>query len=95
MITTVHTSFSVYEIDQDAKRVRRLRGLDPQTAHQDRFSGDEGWAEYLSVAWCHDGLLFVWALEEGGSNEVVVRQTLTSPVVAMDGPPIPLVAEVP
>lgn len=93
MITTIHTENSLYELDQVSRRVRRVAGLNALTRNQAAFAGEEGWTDYITVTWWGDGLLFVWAVEDLGDKGAMVRQTHTSRVVAIEGPPIQGCAE--
>lgn len=89
MITTVYTRNSIYEVDQEAGRARRLQGLNEPTPNWARFADESGWAPYVQVRWVSDVLLFVWAVEDDPELGEVIRRSHTSTVVAIDGPLIP------
>ncbi len=88
VITIVHTQNSIYEVDQENRRVRRTHGLRPPLPNPTRYSDADGWATYQTVQWYEYGLLFTWAIEPNPDGGWIERRTLTSPVVTFDGPPI-------
>lgn len=68
MIEIVHTRHSVYEIDPDNNKIRRIEGDNPPTPRQ----GEDGvWQEAHVQRLVFGGLLITWA--DG-------RQTVTSAV---------------
>ena len=82
---TVTTANSVYQINTENKQMRRLVGTNVPTQHQ-REVDLEGWKTYLSVDVQNSGLLFVWKVDETDDG-VILRRTLTSPIVAMEETP--------
>ena len=59
MATTYLTRNSVYEVDEENKRVRRLRGKNPPTS---AFHPDGKWREYMVFHRVHHGgLAFQWS----------------------------------
>lgn len=77
-----YTENSVYEVDLQGKRVRRLRGIgDPMP----RLGKDGEWRPYASISPILKGLpvLIVWTSDtplHDGSNPWLVPTTLTSDV---------------
>lgn len=88
MITTVYTQNSIYQVDQDAGRARRVQGLNDPTSHWVRFADHDGWAPFVEVRWWNGVLLFVWTVEDDPEQGELIRSSHTSRVLAMDGPPI-------
>lgn len=84
-ITTVTTLNSIYEIDQERSMVRKTAGLRPPTRNQSHYAAEDGWTPYLSVVWMGSSLLFVWDVDVAAE---IVRRTMTSQVVTLDGPPV-------
>lgn len=65
----VRTQNSTYEINDDDKLIRRIRGVAEPTKRQ----GEDGqWQSFTSITPYEDGLLINWAEE---------RCTLTSPIL--------------
>lgn len=64
MTRTLKTQNSTYEIDEDAKRIRRLQGVNEPTQY---FGEDGVWQEYdeLVSLW-HGGVVVHWP--HGGST---------------------------
>lgn len=73
-MTTYRTRNSVYEVDEEAKRVRRLEGGGPGGA---RFGEDGVWRDYDTIIHTEMGsLLIYWP---GGDGDVFRQEmTLTS-----------------
>lgn len=70
---------SVYEIDADNKRIRRLQGVKDATARQGK---DGDWRTYRDISPRADGgLIIVWAVVNNDDGEIVFQTTQTSPVV--------------
>ena len=72
MTTTYHTRNSLYEVDEDAKRARRVTGTGEPTP---QFHQDGEWQDFerfIPDGGFSDGLVFVWS--DG-------TWTITSPVV--------------
>lgn len=69
-VTVYKTLNSTYEVDAEAKQIRRTAGVNPPTQHQ----GSDGvWSSYESLTQNpHGGLSIVWDSE---------RVTWTSPIV--------------
>ena len=62
---------SIYEVDEQNKRIRRLEGANDPTPNQ----GEDGvWQGYSSLIPCRSSYLIVW--DEGGN-----KATLTSRVL--------------
>jgi len=89
-ITIATTLYSVYEVDQSHKLVRRLDGVHRLTKNQERFAGVNGWAAYLAIGWVGRSLFFVWEVDD---LDRIVRRTLTSEVVAFEGVPVTNIVE--
>ena len=85
-VTTVTTRSSVYEFDQANNRVRRRASTHEPLPNQTRWAQDGDWQSYLEIGWQLDGVMIVWAVDEEAQ---VVRRTLTSTVMTVDGPPLP------
>ena len=65
------TMNSIYEVDEQNKRIRRLEGANDPTPNQ----GEDGvWREYFALQSVNGGYLIVW--DYGGN-----RATLTSRVL--------------
>lgn len=82
--------YSSYEVDLAARRVRRVSSKHAATANQVRYHADGRWQHFQQVTWSGDSLLFFWGLEDGGDH-AIVRRTLTSTVLHIEGdfPPNP------
>jgi hypothetical protein len=70
----VITAFSIYEVDFDNRRVRRVSGVDRPTPRQ---GADGEWKSYLSVSMFDEGLLFQWGWNDDGT----AKCTHTSKIV--------------
>ena len=65
------TMNSIYEVDEQNKRIRRLEGANDPTPNQ----GEDGvWREYVSLDPCQGGYLIVW--DEGGNKATLTSQVL-------------------
>ena len=82
-ITEVTTLNSIYQVDVDAKKVRKLTGLHPPTRNQSQ-TDDDGWRPYDTLVPYGSGLLIIWGVEEV-NGEQILRQTFTSKVLNMEG----------
>ncbi len=70
---------SIYELDEEGKRIRRLSGYFSSTPRQ----GEDGiWTNYEDIKFVRgpfdrtDSLLIIWRYEDG-----IAKTTLTSPIV--------------
>lgn len=81
MITKVHTEFSVYELDQAEKRIRRIEGERSPTPNQ---GTDGSWRAYEQLTWIGLRLLVVYGIDE----TMTLRQTMLSEIQSIDGPAI-------
>lgn len=70
---TVTTENSVYEIDVENLRTRRIKGIEDPTPRQ---GPDSEWKSYANLQFVDGGVFFDWDGEGHG--------TLTSPIVATD-----------
>ncbi len=87
-VTTVYTRNSIYEVDQQARRIRRHSGLNAPTPNQVRWNEDGDWTEYDQI-YIHGGELWiVWGLQLDDSGREIVRRTRTTRIQQQDGPPI-------
>lgn len=83
MVTRYMTRNSVYEVDQENLRARRLNGDNPAT----EYTGDDGqWQSIIAVGYREEleeaGLLIVWAKE--GKTPGSFATTYTSEVMAVE-----------
>lgn len=71
MTTTFRTQNSTYEVDYDNKKIRRISGVNPPTAH---FAPDGEWKDYSLILPHGSRLMIFWG--DGDFNA-----TMTSPLV--------------
>jgi len=71
-------SGSVYEVDRERRRVRRLRGEEP-AAHR---LGHDAWKAYelMSPVIAGEPVVFAWSVIWASSEEALAPATVTSPV---------------
>lgn len=71
-IEKIITLNSVYEIDREAKRVRRVSGDNPPTRH---FDPDGEWKSYMTTSEFAGGIWFIWPDGHGTlTSRIVDRQ---------------------
>ncbi|MDZ7577316.1 MAG: hypothetical protein U0904_03975 [Candidatus Nanopelagicales bacterium] len=87
MHTQVRTLNSVYELDLDSRRIRRMASDHEPTPHQSD-TPDGAWKDCLDVAICDDGLMIVWRVDHE-DGLAITRRTFTSPIMSIDGPAPP------
>lgn len=76
-IIRVSTQTSMYDVDIEGKRVRRVAGVDPPTERQGE---DWVWRPFVNI-WLKDrGIVFQWGWNENGSANC----TWTSDIVAVE-----------
>ena len=74
MSVILHTETgSIYEVDQAAKRVRRMHGKLPATERQ---GADGEWKAFEKMFVTEAGAVFVWRYVDG-----IAKTTMTSPIV--------------
>jgi hypothetical protein len=78
IVTTYATWNSFYQVDHDAKKIRRLMGTNAPTIRQ----GEDGvWQDYEHLSTGINGELVIkWGTNDDGS----ARCTITSPVVDVE-----------
>lgn len=75
MIRRIRTHYSVYEVDEDNKQVRRVYGENAAT----EYVGQEGvWRTYHSCAVVNGRLTIIWGYNP---DKGAVETTVSSPVV--------------
>ena len=72
MSTRIQTENSVYEVDYDQKRIRRVGGVNEPTPNQ---GPDNVWNDYSALQPMHNSMLIVWP--DG-------KATLTSPITSAE-----------
>lgn len=86
MTTKLRTEFSTYEVDQEQSLIRRLASTHPATRNQ----GTDGeWKPYWHLSFRGDQLLIEWGIDDSEAGEIL-RRTLTSNVLQVDGDPLDL-----
>lgn len=81
MLRFTTISGSIYELDDDAKRIRRVIGITPQT----RVGPDGQWKEFLSTTQPMPGqsVIIIWAIEMVDGQPIA--KTTTTSIVATVG----------
>jgi hypothetical protein len=76
----VKTTFSVYEVDREQCRIRRLVSDHEPTPRQ----GPDGqWRSYEDLRYMADGMFIIW----GHTYSGIAQGTLTSPILEINGVP--------
>jgi hypothetical protein len=77
-------SGSIYEVDKEAARIRRVLGEHPPTARQ---PADGEWREYLHITMIRRGrpVLVTWGLAGSTLDSLHSQCTFTSPVTWTEG----------
>lgn len=78
MTTLYHTANSVYEVDEEARRVRRVYGDNPPT---DRFAPEGEWKTFQSVSEAAGGLVFTWPSDGPGASHTWTSRVVKTVVV--------------
>lgn len=74
----IKTTFSVYEVDRENCRIRRLTSDHEPTPRQ----GQDGeWRGYEDLRFMNDGMFIIWNHTYSG----IAQGTLTSPIVEIAG----------
>lgn len=73
MTRTLNTLNSIYEIDEDGKRIRRVSGKNDPTGH---FQPDGEWKPYVKILpWMHGARMVLWPDGQATILSVVVSET--------------------
>lgn len=71
---------SIYEIDEDAKKIRRLSGVKDSTPRQ---GADGDWKQYQEIMMTPlKNMVIIWETTINPDGELINRATATSPVEA-------------
>jgi hypothetical protein len=74
-------SSSIYEIDEEAKKIRRLHGIKDPTPRQ---GNDGDWKDYKEIIIAlNKQLIIVWGNGTNANGEAIMKTTATSSIEAI------------